>query len=69
VSREAAAPGFPILGGLRADGPAPGLRDALMTFGQFVGVWALDVGPGGLLCSGMARGPGRTRSEAAPAPH
>jgi hypothetical protein len=44
VSAEIAAPGFPILAGLRADGPDPGLRDALMTFGLFVGVWALDVG-------------------------
>ncbi len=46
MSRELTAPGFPILDGLRADGPDPdpGLRDALMTFGQFVGVWSMDVG-------------------------
>jgi hypothetical protein len=40
---ERTGPGFPILDGLRADGPDPELRDDLMTFGQFVGVWAMDV--------------------------
>lgn len=44
MSREVAAPGFPILEGLRAGGPDPGLRDALMTFGQFIGAWSVDVG-------------------------
>jgi len=43
VSGDIAAPGFPILDGLRADGPDPRRRDDLMTFGQFVGVWAMDV--------------------------
>jgi len=44
ASRESARAGFQILDGLRADGPDPALREKLMTFGQFVGVWALDVG-------------------------
>jgi hypothetical protein len=44
VSREITVPGFPILDGLRAGGPDPGLGEGLMTFGQFVGVWGLDVG-------------------------
>jgi hypothetical protein len=34
---------FPILPGLRADGPFPQWRDRLMLFGQFVGVWDIDV--------------------------
>jgi hypothetical protein len=41
---------FPILGGLRADGPFPAWREQLMLFGQFVGVWDMDVeyyGPSG----------------------
>lgn len=41
--RESARADFQILDGLRADGPNPALREALMTFGQFVGVWAVDV--------------------------
>ncbi len=40
---SAAVPGFPVLDGLRADGPYPAWRDDLMTFGQFIGVWAMEV--------------------------
>jgi hypothetical protein len=43
MSREQPAGDFPILPGLRADGPFPAWRDQLMTFGQFVGVWDLAV--------------------------
>jgi AraC-like DNA-binding protein len=32
-----------VLDGLRADGPYPAWRDQLMLFGQFVGVWDMDV--------------------------
>lgn len=35
--------GFPILAGLRAEGPFPPWRQQLMLFGQFVGVWDIDV--------------------------
>jgi hypothetical protein len=35
--------GFPILASLRADGPFPQWREQLMVFGQFVGVWDIDV--------------------------
>jgi hypothetical protein len=35
--------GFPILTGLRADGPFPQWQERLMLFGQFVGVWDMDV--------------------------
>jgi hypothetical protein len=35
--------GFPILAGLRADGPFRQWREPLMLFGQFVGVWDMDV--------------------------
>ncbi len=35
--------GFPILTSLRADGPFPAWREPLMLFGQFVGVWDMDV--------------------------
>jgi hypothetical protein len=35
--------GFPILTGLRADGPFPPWREQLMLFGQFVGIWDIDV--------------------------
>lgn len=41
--QDVPAPGFPIFESLRADGPDPQLRDDLMTFGQFVGVWVMDV--------------------------
>ena len=34
---------FPILETLRAEGPHPSHRDKLKIFGQFVGVWDLDV--------------------------
>lgn len=34
---------FPILAGLRADGPFPQWRDRLMLFGQFVGIWDIDI--------------------------
>ncbi len=34
---------FPILETLRAEGPHPSYRDKLKLFGQFVGVWDLDV--------------------------
>jgi hypothetical protein len=34
---------FPILGALPAAGPYPAWRDRLTTFGQFVGLWDLDV--------------------------
>jgi hypothetical protein len=34
---------FPILPLLRASGPYPPLRDELMLFGQFVGVWNMQV--------------------------
>jgi len=34
---------FPILETLRAEGPHPSHRDKLKVFGQFVGVWDLDV--------------------------
>ncbi len=36
------AGGFPILAGLRADGPFAAWREQLMLFGQFVGVWDID---------------------------
>jgi hypothetical protein len=35
--------GFPILTGLRADGPFPPWHEQLMLFGQFAGVWDIDV--------------------------
>jgi hypothetical protein len=35
--------GFPILTGLRADGPFPQWHEPLMLFGQFVGVWDMEV--------------------------
>ena len=35
--------GFPIFENLRARGPHPSYRDKLKLFGQFVGVWDLDV--------------------------
>jgi hypothetical protein len=35
--------GFPILNGLRAGQPYPPSRDQLMLFGQFVGIWDMDV--------------------------
>jgi hypothetical protein len=35
--------GFPILSGLRAGGPFPQWREPLMLFGQFVGVWDINV--------------------------
>lgn len=35
--------GFPILAGLRAEGPFPPWREQLMLFGQFAGVWDIDV--------------------------
>lgn len=34
---------FPVLPLLRASGPYPPLRDELMLFGQFVGVWNMQV--------------------------
>jgi hypothetical protein len=34
---------FHILPSLRADGPHPDYADKLMLFGQFVGVWAMDI--------------------------
>jgi hypothetical protein len=43
MSPEPAAAAFSFLDGLPARGPDPELRDGLMTFGQFVGVWAMDV--------------------------
>jgi hypothetical protein len=43
MSATIAAPGFPILSGLCADQPYPAWRDQLMVFGQFVGVWDMDV--------------------------
>jgi hypothetical protein len=35
--------GFPILAGLRAERPFSPWREQLMLFGQFVGVWDIDV--------------------------
>lgn len=37
------AEGFPILADLRADAPFDEWREPLMLFGQFVGVWDMDV--------------------------
>ena len=34
---------FPILSDLRADAPHPDYADKLMLFGQFVGVWDMDI--------------------------
>jgi len=43
VSIELPAMASPILDGLSASGPLPALRDQLMLFGQFVGVWDMEV--------------------------
>jgi hypothetical protein len=43
VSVDLSATAFPILDGLRADGPFPAWRDELMLFGQFVGTWDMAV--------------------------
>jgi hypothetical protein len=37
------ADAFPILADLRASGPWTPWREPLMTFGQFVGIWDIDV--------------------------
>jgi len=43
VSATAADPAFPILNGLRSAQPYPPWREPLMLFGQFAGVWDMDV--------------------------
>jgi hypothetical protein len=43
MSVDRPATDFPILDGLRADGPFPAWRDELMLFGQFVGTWDMAV--------------------------
>jgi AraC-like DNA-binding protein len=43
MSVSVADPSPLVLDGLRADGPYPPWRDKLMLFGQFVGVWDMDV--------------------------
>jgi len=43
MSSAPAATPFHILPTLRADGPHPDHADKLMLFGQFVGVWELDI--------------------------
>jgi hypothetical protein len=42
-ARELAAADVTLLPGLAATGPYPAWREHLMTFGQFVGVWDMDV--------------------------
>jgi hypothetical protein len=43
MDTEPVTPAFPILEGLRADRPFEPWREQLMLFGQFVGVWRLNV--------------------------
>jgi len=38
-----ALPSFAAMGALKADGPLPAYRDKLALFGQFIGVWDMDI--------------------------